>query len=64
MCRSVIRTSLAAQHYTREKIENAIRYFWQSRMVVNGIVPPLPVLTDIPALAQTIRRNKSAAWGR
>ena len=63
MSRPLIRTSDAPQHYTREKIENAIRYFWQSRGVVSGIVPPLPELADIPALAQSIRRNIPAAWG-
>jgi len=56
----MIRTSLRPQHYTYQSIENAIRYWWQSRGVVSGIVPPLPVLADIPALAQSIRRT----WGR
>lgn len=33
------------------------RKFWQSRMTVNGVVPKLPELVDLEALAKQVRIN-------
>lgn len=33
------------------------RKFWQSRMTVNGVVPKLPELVDLEALAKQVRMN-------
>ena len=33
------------------------RKFWQSRMTANGVVPKLPELVDLEALAKQVRMN-------
>lgn len=33
------------------------RKFWKSRMTVNGVVPKLPELIDLEALAKQVRMN-------
>lgn len=55
----VFRSTSGPPPYTARKLENAARYWWQSRGVVNGRIPPLFDLADIPALALLIRRT----WG-
>lgn len=48
----------------REAASNAARAFFQSRMVRGGQVPPLPELTDIRALAISLRApNPEQAGG-
>ena len=39
----------------REASELDARVFWQSRSTVGGVAPPLPELTDIPALTRAVR---------
>jgi hypothetical protein len=39
----------------REASELDARIFWQSRSTVDGKAPPLPELTDTPALARAVR---------
>lgn len=41
----------------REAMDNVARAFWQSRLCREGVAPPLPVLTDLRALARNIRSN-------
>jgi len=41
----------------REASELDARVFWQSRSTVDGKAPPLPELTDIPAMARDVRAS-------
>lgn len=38
-------------------MENVKAAWWQSRMTVAGARAPLPLLTDLPALARSIRQE-------
>ena len=33
------------------------RKFWQSRMTANGVIPKIPELVDLEALAKQVRMN-------